>query len=449
MMSKRLKIESSLKYRLFFTLLFITQLLLNLFVSFFVNFKTESLLYYTLLMISFTPYLLNLLVVPKLKLNYKFISIFFISTTLLLGISFLPINVNVDHDVYRYKWDGYISSLGINPYSNPPIFYQDSQIEKHFPYWQDLEFKYYRTIYPYTSQFIFLVDYLFFGFSILGTKLFFLAFLLCCIPISFKISSLLKADSSRLWLFFANPLVLYETVGSVHNDIVMIFFLLYFLKFYIQKRYVLSGYIFALAIAVKFIPILIFPIFIKHSKSIYFFISAFFLLLAIYTFSSIFVPLQNVFSTILTYSINWTYTPGIFALVEWLLKFTKFSNPALLTKILFWLGYLIILAFLMLKKITDKNIIYFCSIIIGYLLLFNSVLFPWYVIWILFLTPFQKNSTPWIILSLTSFIIPLYGYSDNGINLYRQILIWIPVYTSFIYASFVTIKKTENERTNS
>jgi hypothetical protein len=66
-------------------------------------------------------------------------------------------------------------------------------------------------------------------------------------------------------LFAYNPLVLYETAGNGHNDIVMTFFILLAFVALIRRWYVLSGVVASVGMLVKFIPALLLPVIVIYT----------------------------------------------------------------------------------------------------------------------------------------------------------------------------------------
>lgn len=62
-----------------------------------------------------------------------------------------------------------------------------------------------------------------------------------------------------------NPLVIYETAGNGHNDIVMVFFVLLGLYALSESRFTLAALALTLGALIKFIPILLLPIVLAHA----------------------------------------------------------------------------------------------------------------------------------------------------------------------------------------
>lgn len=65
-----------------------------------------------------------------------------------------------------------------------------------------------------------------------------------------------------IYLFALNPLVLIESVVSAHNDIVMMFFAVLSLYLLIRKKYIFSFTFLAASIGIKFVTVLLLPVFI-------------------------------------------------------------------------------------------------------------------------------------------------------------------------------------------
>ncbi len=349
---------------------------------------------------------------------------------LIAFLLFFRINPNLDHDVYLYQWEGYVTASGVNPYAAPPNDYSNTSLAIKFPYWSELQFKEYRSIYPPVSQVIFMLNYLLFGFSLIGMRITFFIFILGSIWVIKHILIELKIPISRIWLFVANLVIYYNVTGTIHNDILMMFFLLLAILFFFRKKELLSGIFFGLAIGTKYVPIFLLPLFVSYAvDKKKFFVS-------VGTSISIsFLPFlintspANFFQTLVVYTDRWTYTPGVFGLTQKLFSALNFASPFLITKILFWLVLFILIVFLSLKtKKTKKSLIESSVLILGFLLVANSVLFPWYLIWVLPFTPLIKNPWPWIVLGFSSLFITWGGYGQEGLQLWRQLLVWIPFY---------------------
>jgi hypothetical protein len=98
--------------------------------------------------------------------------------------------------------------------------------------------------------------------NVLGFKLLGLVFYAGCIAL---IAAILNRHASEralqgVCLFALNPLVIYETAGNGHNDIVMAFFIVLALWTQTRGRFTLAALALTAGALVKFIPLLLLPI---------------------------------------------------------------------------------------------------------------------------------------------------------------------------------------------
>jgi len=173
----------------------------------------------------------------------------------------IPSAPTLSEDVYRYLWDGRLVAHGVNPFphapSDPALERYKSEIIHHLNH-PDVP-----TIYPPAAQILFgavaLVSAtpLTWKLALLGLEFLLLAALL----------DLLRRrglPSERLLLYYWNPLVLVESFGSGHVDLVAAAFLVATVALYERKRSVWAGISFAMAVLTKYVPALIVPWLIRR-----------------------------------------------------------------------------------------------------------------------------------------------------------------------------------------
>jgi hypothetical protein len=102
--------------------------------------------------------------------------------------------------------------------------------------------------------------------TLLAFRLFITGAFLGLVVVMRKLLTLLKKSPKNVWYFALNPLVLLETVGTLHNDVWMIFFLfgaIYTAVLGWQKKkllyYLLAIALFALSVSIKYATIVILP----------------------------------------------------------------------------------------------------------------------------------------------------------------------------------------------
>lgn len=169
-------------------------------------------------------------------------------------------------DYFRFIWDGSLVAAGLNPYLKlPSQFLPDiNQIDGLTAgLYQNLNSPDYFSVYPPVCQFIFAVS------TIISQEDNFTAVLvmrgilmLADLGNIFLIVTLLQRfqKPARLVLLYAlNPLVIVELTGNLHFESLMILLTLAGLYYLIRQKIISAGVLFALAIGVKFLPLIFMP----------------------------------------------------------------------------------------------------------------------------------------------------------------------------------------------
>ena len=181
---------------------------------------------------------------------------------IVLGISLLarlvliPSEPTLSEDLYRYLWDGRLVARGVNPYLHAPD--DPSLAPFHDRLLDRINHRHVPTIYPPAAE-------LFFG-AVARAEPSPLAFKLAMLPLEaglwIALLFLLRrrglADE-RLLLFAWNPLVVIETYGSGHLDLMAAAFLVLALAMLEAKRAASAGVAFAVAVLTKYTPLLLVP----------------------------------------------------------------------------------------------------------------------------------------------------------------------------------------------
>lgn len=291
-------------------------------------------------------------------------------------------------DIFSYVFsDRVATEYGQNKWLIAPNVYPNDKFE-HFADWKEKT-----NVYGYVNHLIYLpANYL--GnddvfTTILLYKITAMIFAVACV-IVLNILLADRVDKERsfyLKLILWNPLFLLEILGSAHNDIFLIFFLLLSILFWMKKNWLLAGAVIAVSLQIKIISIIYFLFFslqlFQKKKTIVLFsyLMAFFI---INIFSFIFMrvdPITFVSRVVYNTQSYWQSLPGLFSM--YLPAINKLSTFSFFV---FGLG----LIFIQLKK--KWNPIQSSIIaILGYLFFFNGAYWNWYVLWVLFFVPFIKN----------------------------------------------------------
>lgn len=214
-------------------------------------------------------------------------------------------------------------------------------------------------------------------------------------------------------LIFWNPLFVLEILGSGHNDIIMIFFLLSSLIFWKQKKWWIAGLLLALSVQVKLLPIVVFgfsSLFLLQKRDVHAFLKyctsfgSVTLLAFWYMQVSPVIFIQRVLHN------NTVYWQSLPSLVE---RF--FSGQHVPFSIIF----IMIAAYLCYRQVRQKTdpIVSSAVALLVYLLFFSTAYWNWYVLWLLVLTPWLTNPVlkkTILIFTVTSiFAYPLLWFSQR------------------------------------
>jgi len=166
-------------------------------------------------------------------------------------------------DIYRYIWDGRVQAGGINPYQYPP------EAEELKPLEDD---KIFRNInpgdlkwlspYPPVAQAIFLAVYTIRPSSFIAFKLAMSLFDIITILALMLTLARVRIDPARAIIFAWHPLPIYEGAHSGHIEAAYIAFLALALLSWAHRKHALTGAMLALAVLVKFYPVLLLPAFL-------------------------------------------------------------------------------------------------------------------------------------------------------------------------------------------
>ena len=178
-------------------------------------------------------------------------------------IAFLRLPAGPDDDIHRYVWDGRLQRLGYNPYlvipSDPSVkeLYTGETRTLNNP---DLP-----SPYPPGAQLFFRAVTAIHE-SVFAFKL---AFVLCDFGIALVLLDLLGTSGSGGYLVLAyawNPLLAVEVAGSGHIDIFGALLLVISGAALARRWRMIAALAFGLAVAVKFLPIVLLPLYWKKVR---------------------------------------------------------------------------------------------------------------------------------------------------------------------------------------
>jgi hypothetical protein len=229
---------------------------------------------------------------------------------LLARLCVLPAEPTLSEDVYRYLWDGRLVAEGVNPFPHAPA---DPALARfHGELAHRLNHAEVPTIYPPAAQ-------LFFGAAarIAATpaawKLVMLVFELLLVLGLLDLLRRRGMASERLLLYYWNPLVIVESYGSGHVDVVAAAFLVLAIALYEARRALPAGIAFALAALTKLVPALLGPWLLRRRAWLL-------LAAAAATTAILFAPFwdagSSLWTGLLTYARHWEFNSALYRLLR-------------------------------------------------------------------------------------------------------------------------------------
>jgi alpha-1,6-mannosyltransferase len=186
-------------------------------------------------------------------------------------------------DYFRFIWDGRLLAAGYNPYLYLPSALIDSSISADAQLdrvlFEGMNSPHYFTVYPPLNQMMFGLAAWLAGGNTLVTVILLRSFIVLAEAGIFWImlhpaksvnSVINKKKGSQFALIYAlNPLIIVELTGNLHFEAVTLFFVLLAVRwidkpFQGDKYYLASAVALGLGVAVKLLPLLFLPLFIKR-----------------------------------------------------------------------------------------------------------------------------------------------------------------------------------------
>ena len=305
-------------------------------------------------------------------------------------IEFLRVPPGADDDIHRYVWDGRLQRLGYNPYfvvpSDPAVkqLYtaetrnlNNPDLPSPYPPGAQLFFRAVTAIHEST-----------FAFKV--------AFVICDLAIVLVLLGVLRRNQqgAHLVLAFAwNPLLAIEVAGSGHVDIVGALLLVASLAALARSWRAIAAFTFGLAVTVKFLPIVLLPLYWKRVRIRDFALGAAVIAL-------VYVPFINhggiPIGSLGTYIRTFRFNGPVFAALN------QVAPPQLLAALAVLVG--LGTAAWLRSAATECSPGVFAWPMAASLLC-APVVFPWYLLWLL---PFLTSASTLLIVVWTVSIIPTY-----------------------------------------
>jgi len=305
-------------------------------------------------------------------------------------VQFLRMPPGLDDDIHRYVWDGRVQRLGYNPYLVVPS--DPALASLHTSGTRSLNNPEVPSPYPAGAQLFFRVITSIHE-STFAMKV---AFVLCDFAIVFVLLDFLRRTrQAEHWVlaFAWNPLLAIEVAGSGHVDILGVLLLLVSAAARVRRWRTIAAISFALAVAVKFLPIVLLPLYWKRVRIRD-------AALAGTVFLLLYVPFLNQgripIGSLGTYVQRFRFNDPVFATLE------RVAAPQLLAGLAVLVGFLS--AIWMRRKSAEDSLDAFAWPMAASLFC-APVVYPWYLLWLL---PFLRSISTVPLLVWTLSIIPTY-----------------------------------------
>lgn len=377
---------------------------------------------------------------------------FLVVIGILFRLVFLMAEPNLSQDFYRFIWDGHLVANFINPYLEvPDVLIQQKDLiipnaQELYNGMGELSAKHYSN-YPPFNQLIFALGALFGGKSIMGSVLVMRTVIILgdigIVYFGRKLLKHLNRPQHLIFWYFLNPLVLIELTGNLHFEGVMLFFFVWALYLLSQKKGVLATVPYALSIAIKLVPLLFLPLFLKHlglKKSLIFY------LLVGATCLLCFLPfyfpdfLGNYSQTIGLWFSNFEFNAGLYNGIKKIaIAFDGKPWELIKTygKIVPTMTVLAVLGFTFFRK--NQNLAVMLSSMLWVLTLYyllSATVHPWYIIFLVLLGVFTEYR--FAVLWSSVVVLSYFAYSNPAFteNLWLLALEYFVVFGFLAYEIF-------------
>ena len=296
----------------------------------------------------------------------------------------------VDDDIHRYVWDGRVQRLGYNPYAIIPG--DPALTGLHTAETRTLNHPDLPSPYPPGAQ-LFFRAVIAIRESVFAFKV---AFLICNLLIVLILVDVLRRSGRAAhWVlaFAWHPLLATDVVGSGHIDILGALLLLVSFAALWRRWRAIAAVAFALAVAVKFLPIVLAPLYWRRIR-----IQD--ATLGVTVFGLLYLPFLSQgrvpTGSLGTYLQSFRFNDPVFAMLE------RIASPELTVALALLVGFITAIWFRKKSAAISSDAFAWPM---AATLLCAPVVYPWYLLWLL---PFLRSVSTLPILIWTVRVIPTY-----------------------------------------
>ncbi len=356
------------------------------------------------------------------ELNFK--SILF--WALFMRLASLPFLPQFSEDYLRFYFDSYLLSMGENPFLILPAEYihilNSASLTSVV---EGMNSANYYTVYPPLSQYFFgMVFWLSNGTVenfVLLSKIGLIIADLGAVFFILKILQHLRKPISASILYAFNPLIILEFSGNLHTEGLAIFFTLAAIYALLKQFTISSATLLGLGISVKLLPIIIFPLVIRHlgikKGMLYLFYSLIIFYITLAPFLSI--EMINHFSSSLDlYFRNFEFNAYIYFVIREIIHAIIGYNPIQFLGPLLTIVSAMILLLISIKYIrgSEKDeMVGKMAVIFSIYFALATTIHPWYLSWIIVFSIFSSKYRFLILWSYLSYLS--YFFYDRYIQM--------------------------------
>ena len=331
--------------------------------------------------------------------NYNFSTRSILYATIPLHTVFIFTTPFLSDDIYRYIWDGFVSSNGINPYLYAPEKFPIESMVNNFNYFDLINHKQYSTLYLPIPELVFMII-AHINPSLIFFKAILFFFTLMFLFVILKLDRYYKLQNKLLFLVGFHPLIIYEISSSGHLDVIYVLCVTLAYYFALTFRSKKTNIFWTLAVFTRPLA-LIYLLFFKFKKR--------FITFLILSLSMFYVYLSSLpDSGLNAYSVNWHFNHPFFEFFRHILMPYYHEIQIYLTytfciKLISAIMVLLV-AYRFRKKITNfESFLVYSHLLFTFL---SPTIYPWYLIIVIPFASILKADT---ILVFTYTILTSYG----------------------------------------
>ncbi|TGN21128.1 hypothetical protein [Leptospira idonii] len=201
-------------------------------------------------------------------LSFRYLDRLNLKTLILFAVFYRVILIGIEpklsDDFYRFLWDGYLVYEGYNPFFWNPVEWlsQNGNPSEEMVYlFSRMNSPHYYSVYPSVLQSLFFLPWAF-EITSLFWQTFFLQsclflFELINIFLTYKIKPTLAHSS--YWVYWGNPLVIWEGISQIHPEPIIVTLLLVCILLYRLRRFSGISFVFPFLLQVKMNLIFLLP----------------------------------------------------------------------------------------------------------------------------------------------------------------------------------------------